>query len=299
MFATFGRTWQLFKMSWRVLMKDKELLWFPIMSFIAVAAIAAVFLAIAFATGSFDRLDTTLNESRQAAAAAGDDRANAFDFALYVVGFVLVTFATVFFNAALIAAAIERLRGGDPTVRSGLKATLPHIGNICGWAIIAASVGLILQAARSNTNNIIGRIALAIAGGIWAYMTFFVVPLLVVKGYGPIQAIKESGSLFKRTWGEQVTSNIGFGIFQIVAVFIAIIPALIVFGINPIAGVVVGVPLVVLALGLVNAVSGIFRAALYEYAAEGVIPEGFEQAQLGDSFSPDGRGSAGMPRGFV
>ena len=70
MFATIGRTWELFKMSWRVLMKDKELLWFPIMSFLAVAVIAGAFLAIAFATGSFDRLDATLNESRQAAAAA-------------------------------------------------------------------------------------------------------------------------------------------------------------------------------------------------------------------------------------
>lgn len=298
MFATIGRTWDLFKMSWRVLMKDKELLWFPIMSFLAVAVIAGAFLAIAFATGSFDRLQAAFDNSNTAAANA-EERVNAFDIALYVVGFVLVTFVTIFFNAALIAAAMERLRGGDPTVRSGLKATIPHIGNICGWAIIAASVGLILQAARSNTNNFLGRIALAIVGGVWAYMTFFVVPVLVAKGYSPIQAIKESGSLFKRTWGEQVTSNIGFGVFQFIAIFAAIIPALIVFSINPIAGFVVGVPLVVLALGVVGAVSGIFRAALYQYAAEGVIPQGFENAQLGDSFSPDGRGSAGMPRGFV
>ena len=296
-FATIGRTWDLFKMSWRVLMKDKELLWFPIMGFIGVAIIAGIFLAIAFATGSFDRLEATINESSNAV--AGEDKINVLDVVLYVIAFVLVTFVTVFFNAALIAAAIERLRGGDPTVRSGLKATMPHIGNICGWAIIAASVGLILQAARANTDNFLGRIALAIVGGVWAYMTFFTIPVLVVKGYGPFQAIKESASLFKRTWGEQVTSNIGFGIFQFVAIILAIIPAAIVFAVNPIAGVVVGVPLVVLALGIVNAISGVFKAALYEYAAEGVIPQGFENAQLGDSYSPDNRAGAGAPRGFV
>jgi hypothetical protein len=282
MFQTIGRTWQLAKLSTRTLMKDKELVLFPLMSFITVAIIAAVFFAIAYATGSVDRLQA-LSESNTAQ--AQEEGVTVVDVTIYVLGFVAITYAVVFFNAALIAAAIERLRGGDPNVGTGLKAVIPQMHNILGWAIISATVGLVLQAVRSQTDNLLGRIALAIAGGIWAYMTFFVVPMLVVRGVGPVEAIKQSSSLFKRTWGEQVTSNFGFGIFYIVAMLIAVIPAAIAFAISPVAGIVIGIPLVALAFGTVQAIEGIFKAALFEYAAEGRVPHGFEDADLGDAYS--------------
>jgi hypothetical protein len=287
MFATIGRTWQLAKLSWGVLMKDKELVFFPILSFATIAAVVGIFLAIAYSTGSFDRLDAAMNNNDQATTTAVEEEesVNVGDVALYVVGFIAVTYVVVFFNAALVAAAIERLRGGDPNIATGLKAVLPQAHNILGWAIITGTVGLILQAARSRTDNFLGRIALAIAGGIWAYMTFFVVPLLVVRGLGPIDAIKQSAGLFKRTWGEQVTANFGFGAFYFVAAIIAVFPAAIVFAINPIAGVVVGIPLLALVLGAVAATEGIFKAALYEYAAEGRIPQGFESADLAGSYA--------------
>lgn len=293
MFATIGRTWSLAKLSWGVLMKDKELVLFPIMAFITVAVIVGLAFAAALATGALDRLDTAVAGTE---AAAGEEGIRVTDIVLYVSTMVLVTYAVIFFNAALIAAAIERLRGGDPNIGSGLRAVVPHMHNVLGWAIISATVGLILQILRSRTDNMLGRIALAIAGGVWAYMTFFVVPLLVVKGIGPFRAIKESASLFKRTWGEQVTSNFGFGIFYILASLVAIIPVAIFFAIHPIAGLLVGVPLVALAFGAVQATEGIFKAALYEYAADGVVPQGFETADLSGSY----RATSGAgPRGFI
>jgi hypothetical protein len=291
MFATIGRTWNLAKLSWAVLMKDKELVLFPIFAFLTIAAIIGAFVALALATGSFDRLDASINSSDGTTA---EDKVTVLDVALYVIGFILVTYAVVFFNAALVAAALERLRGGDPNVGSGLRAVIPQMHNILGWAIISATVGLLLQAVRSRTDNFLGRIALAIAGGIWAYMTFFVVPVLVARGVGPVDAIKQSASLFKRTWGEQVASNFGFGNFYFVVSIIAIIPAAIVFAINPIAGFVVAVPLVALAIGAVQATEGIFKAALYEYAAEGVVPQGFERADLASSYSPNRGGGRGF-----
>lgn len=292
MFQTIGRTWTLAKLSWGVLMKDKELVLFPVFAFLAVAAIIAVFASIGFATGSFDRLDAAMNSTE----GTTTESVTLLDVVLYVLGFVAVTYAVIFFNAALIAAAIERLRGGDPNIGSGLRAVVPHMHSILGWAIISASVGLILQMIRSRTDSTLGRIALAIAGGVWAYMTFFVVPLLVVRGLGPFEAIKQSASLFKRTWGEQVTSNFGFGIFYVVALVVAVIPAAIAFSIHPAAGLLVGIPLVALALGAVQATEGIFKAALYEYAAEGVVPSGYEGADLGGSYRP---GGGGAPRGFI
>ncbi len=273
-------------------MKDKELVLFPVMAFISVVVLVGIFIGIAATTGGLDRLDSGINTPEGSTAS---ESITIFDVALYVIAFVAVTYAVIFFNSALVAAAIERLRGGDPNVMSGLRAVVPHMHNILGWAIISATVGLILQALRSRTNNMLGRIALAIAGGVWAYMTFFVVPVLVVKGVGPIEAIKQSASLFKRTWGEQVTSNFGFGLFYIVVVIVAVIPAAIAFALNPVVGIALGIPMVALAFGAVQATEGIFKAALYEYAAEGVIPVGFEKAELDSSYRS---ASSGRVRGF-
>ena len=283
MFATIGRTWDLAKRSWSVLMRDKELLLFPLMTVVGVLAVVGVFSAIGASAGSFDRLD----------AAEGEEGVNLLDVVVLVLGAVAMTFVGIFFNSALIAAAIERLRGGDPNVRSGLKAVLPYTHNILGWSIIAASVGLILQLARSNTDNFLGRIALAIVGGIWAYMTFFVVPFLVVRGLGPVGAIKESAGLFKRTWGEQVTANFGFGIFYLVAGLIVFVPSALIFAASPVAGIGVGVILGVLAFSTVAATEGIFKAALFEYAAEGVIPQGFEGSDLPAVYEPKQPGGRG------
>jgi hypothetical protein len=287
MFATIGRTWNLAKLSWAVLMKDKELLLFPVMSFVSIALIVGLFLSIALATGSFDRLDAAM--SRNEPAAAGSQGVTPGDVLLYVLGFFAVTFAGIFFNSALVAAAIERLRGGNATVVGGLARAFTHIHAIFVWAIIAATVGLILQAARSNTENFLGRLALALVGGIWAYMTFFVVPMLVVRGLGPIAAIKESAGLFRRTWGEQVTANFGFGIFYIAAIVVVAIPALLIGAVNPIAGIVVAVPLAAIALGAVAATEGVFKAALFEYAAEGVVPQGYTQRDLDSAYQPQPR----------
>ena len=286
MFATIGRTWKLAGMSARVLLKDKELLLFPLMSFVAVAIVVGAFLAIAYSTGSFDRLDAAINDdtATTTATTAEEEGVNILDVTLYVLGFVAVTYVVVFFNAALVAAALERLRGGDPNVMTGLRAVVPQMHNILGWAIISATVGLILQVLRSRTDNLIGRIVLSLIGGAWAYMTFFVVPVLVARGVGPIDAIKQSASLFKSTWGEQVTSNIGFGIFYIIGGLIAIVPAAMLFSVNSIAGLILGIPLVALVIGAVQATEGIFKAALYEYAAEGMIPVGFEEADLPSTY---------------
>jgi hypothetical protein len=277
MFATIGRTWNLAKMSWGVLMKDRELLLFPIMSLISIIVVAAVFGGIALATGSFDHIS---------ASGEAKEDVRVIDVTILVLFSIAVAFVGIFFNAALVAGALERLRGGDPTVGSALRATLPHTPNILGWAIISASVGLILRALRDRTDNMLGRLVLSLIGGVWAYMTFFVVPVLVVKGVGPIGAIKESAGLFKRTWGEQVTANFGFGIFYLGVFLLAAIPVAIVFALNVIAGIIVAVIVGVTVLSVVAALEGIFKAALYEYAAEGIVPKGFEAAELGSSYQP-------------
>jgi hypothetical protein len=168
-------------------------------------------------------------------------------------------------------------------VRSGLRAASAHLPAILGWALISATVGLILQILRDRMDNMIGRIALSIVGGVWAYMTFFVVPVLVAEGLGPIAAIKRSSGLFQRTWGRQVASSFGFGLVYIVAVLIAFVPAAALFAVSPILGIVVGAFTIPIAMGTVQAMEGIFKAALYEFAL-GESPREFDRTTLSGAY---------------
>ena len=277
MFRTIGHTFSLMKMSWRVLMQDRELILFPIMAGIGVAILVGVLAAVAAATGTLDRLETATSGT----AAAGEE-VQAIDVILGIAVYTIAYFIVIFFNAALISAALERLRGGDPNVGSGLSHALRHVHTIIAWALIAATVGLLLQMARSRSGTF-GRIALSIVGGVWAYVTFFVIPVLVTEGIGPIEAIKRSGSLFKKTWGQQFTASFGFGLVYIVAVLIAFLPAALLFALSPILGIIVGVFTISIAVGAVQALEGIFKAALYEFA-NGETPLGFERSTLSSAY---------------
>ena len=130
-----------------------------------------------------------------------------------------------------------------------------------------------------------GRIALEIVGGIWEFLTFFVVPVLVSENVGPFGAIKRSAGLVRKTWGRQITSNFGFMIIYLIAVGIAIVPAFLLGLILPIAGIVTGLITVSIAMAVVQALEGIFKAALYEYAM-GERPQEFDLRTLQTAYKP-------------
>lgn len=275
MFDTIGRTFSLIKQSWHVLMEDRRLILLPVMAAVALIVVAGAAAGLAAASGTLDRLD--------AAAGGGQASATPVDIALGIVLLGASYFIVMFFNAALIATAMERLRGRPQGIGYGISTAAGHIPAILGWALIAATVGLILNAIRDRTDNFLGQIAVSLVGGVWAYMTFFVIPVMVVENLGPIAAIKRSGALLKETWGQQFAANFSFAFIYIAAVIVAVIPAALLFGVSPILGFLVGVPLVALAMGTVQALEGIFKAALYDFAV-GSTPHGFDQSTLRSAY---------------
>jgi len=293
MFHTIGHTFELMKMSSRVLMKDKELIWFPIFGVIGSLLILGIFFLIASATGAIDRIqEITAQQDNAQAAGQAQTATNPGDIVLLVLLYISVYFVTIFFNSALIAAALERLRGGDPNIASGLAVASKHIPQILGWAIISASVGLILQILRSRQDNFVGRMVINMIGGAWSFMTFFVVPVLVNEGQGPVGSIKRSASMVRQTWGRQITASFGFQLVYLIAGVIAILPALLFFAIFPILGIIVGVFTVSMAIGIVGALEGIFKAALYEYAL-GEKPIEFNTEVLKGAYMTDLRAQPG------
>src|SRR6266540_3015620 len=129
---------------------------------------------------------------------------------LITVGVWAIFFVSIYFNAAVMGAAMIRLNGGDPTISDGLKVARANIRRIAGWALLTATVGLILRAV-SQRFGFIGRVIAGIAGAAWGIVTYLVVPVLIFEKIGPWAAVKRSGSLLRQTWGEAAGGYLTLG----------------------------------------------------------------------------------------
>lgn len=171
MFERLSTGWAMAKQSFQVLKLDKELLLFPILSGLACVLVLASF-ATPFLTGMIDLPEGDLTTAQQITYSV-------LGFAFYFVSYFII----IFFNSALVACAIIRLKGGDPTVRDGIGASMARLPQIAGWALVSATVGMILKAIESRSERV-GEIVASLLGMAWSITTFFVVPILVVGNWG-------------------------------------------------------------------------------------------------------------------
>ena len=277
MFQRISNSWELIKASATVLSADKELIIFPIISAIGTLLVTISFAVPMALAGVFDAIATNNSGILPFILA----------FFFYAVQYLVIFFA----NTALVGAALIRLRGGDPTVSDGFRIAFSHIGSIFGYALISATVGMIIRALSSKQNGI-GRIVISLIGMAWNIATFLVVPILASEDIGPIQAIKRSVQLLKKTWGEQIAGNFGLGIvFGLLTLGVILVGMVGIFlavsaeSIYLIITVVVLMVLALVAIGLINsAFSGIFTAAVYRYAVDGETSGFFDASMVQNAF---------------
>ena len=270
-FGSISNTIELMKSCIRVLKKDKELILFPVLAAIFVI----LFVWIIF---TFVGLDIS-------ALTAEDNQSEEMPVIPLLILLFGANFIVVFFNSALVSAALDRLRGGDPNIRSGLSHASKHIHHIFIWSIIVTIMALIFAAIRASARNrgAVGQIMTSIFASLlqagWAMMTFFVVPIIVSENLSPFAAIKRSSGLFKQTWGNQVTANFGFGIFQILALLASAALGWFFGLMSANLGMIVGVLCATTSISIIYTLEGIYKAALYEFAM-GEKPLEFEQQDL-------------------
>lgn len=281
MFERIGRSIELVKMSWNILMDDKKLLVFPVLSGIVTLIVILTFVLPLLLAGQF--LNVT---------SMGPVLYYGLLFVFYLVSY----FVVIFFNTALITCVNARLNGKDMTVGEGLSNAVRHIGSIFAWALISATVGLILQIIHDKA-GFIGQIATAIVGGVWSLVTFFVVPILILEDKGVVDSVKESVSLIKKTWGESI---VGSGSIMLIFVAIGIVGFLLVMATLVVGNMIIfGIALVLFILLVVilaivaSAMQGIFVTALYTYARTGTVPAAFDKDLIQNAFVPKlaGRGN--------
>jgi hypothetical protein len=272
-FERIGRGWKMTKLGMAVVRADPELLVYTLLSavFSIVASIAVIFgtigIEILFGSGS-----PTAEEDAAA------------NLAIVFVGYLVISVITVFWNAAIIASAYERLTAGtNPSFSFGISQATKCLPQILVWGVISGTVGLLLKILESVSRGqdsplplrIVAGLAALILGVAWWMATFFVVPILVLEKAGVVDSMKQSPNMFKETWGEEVGSHIGTGLLQMIVILFLIVIFLPLWYLGE-ATAVLAVVLLLVGIGIsvlfFTTVESVNRASLFYYAKTGQIP---------------------------
>jgi hypothetical protein len=273
MTGTFGRSIALLKNTWQVLTMDKELLLFPVMSGLVTILIVLTFILPVLFMGFMGEISWF-----------GPVVWILILFLFYFVSYAVV----IFFNTGLIACAAIRFSGGDPTMRDGIRFALAHLGKILSWALVAATVGLILNL-FSRRSGLIGKLIIAFIGVIWSLATFLVIPVMVFEEKGVFEAIQGSWNLLKKTWGENIIVNFGLGILFIppILLMVATIFSVMTGNLSLVMVLLAFTVIAFVIAGILHAtLQGIFIAALYLFATTGKETGYIRSDLVREAFAP-------------
>ncbi len=266
------------KSSWHVVMSDKKLLLFPVVSGILFLLVAASFIVPMAVLIDWDKVGN------------GNGKLPVWFYAVAFAFYFCTYFVVIFCNAALVSCALLRFNGEECTLGDGFRAAMARLPQIFGWALISAVVGVLLKLIE-NAHEKAGYWIAAIIGTAWSIMTYFVVPILVVEKVGPIDAVKQSTSLIKKTWGEALAGKMGIGLFLFLLslpLIILLVIAVILAAKMPVIGIalliVVGI-LFLMYMALSAALNTVFMTAVYQYAANDRVPEGFDRETMAHAFA--------------
>ncbi|MCA9717610.1 MAG: hypothetical protein H6713_00460 [Myxococcales bacterium] len=276
-----SRSWQLTKLSFRVIGQDKELLLYPLLSLLLSVAFLIALL--------YPTLWVQLS----------DDGSIEWGFLEIMVTFVTylgVAFIATFFNVCVVFTAKTRFEGGDATFAQSVRFALSRVHLILGWATISATVGLIFRAIDHLAERLggIGEIVVGVLrsllGMVWSVITMFVIPAMVYKGLTPIPAIKDSFEVLKQTWGESLVRHFGFGLVQFLCFFAGALAFGGLFRVMSPSGALSGALVVLAIIYFVGVVfvfllaEMIFNTALYHYAANGELAPGYDEETMRGAF---------------
>ncbi len=188
--------------------------------------------------------------------------------------FALASLGILIGNVVLIVGAQRILDGHAPSLREGFRVAAFRLPQLIGWVVIAAIVGTVMKVIQGMIERIssIGGFLFGMAAELsWGLATYFVVPLMIIEGQGPIEAIRASTELAGKSWIREVLGDVSLGL----AFLLFSIPGFLVAWFYPsgqILALLYFIPLVI-AYGVTTS---IYQAALYRFAMTGEVPQKFE-----------------------
>lgn len=257
--------------SWELLKKDKEIMWFPVLSAITsilALTIMAVIMYFVALGGNFSNISQVQG-----------DGLSPFGYFILFMYYLVMIFIVNFFESGIYIIAHARFNGQDLNFSDGMRGATENITKIFIWSLICATVGVVLQII-ADRSRFIGKLVVWILGAAWGILTFFSLPSLIIGKRSVQDSFKDSAATIRKTWGETIIVNLGVGLFFAMITFALF--ALMIGVIILVPDIFVGIGLLVLFLISVicltiisSALGSIFKLALYEYARTGKVPDGF------------------------
>lgn len=168
-------------------------------------------------------------------------------------------------GAVVVALTADRLRGGDAGLRYGVAQANRHLPALLGWSLVSASVGGVLRLVEERLGPV-GRALTGAAGMLFAAGTVLVVPVLVLEGARPLQALRRSASLFRQRFGETAGGELGLqaatGAALVAAIVLLACPAAVV---SLPLGLAVGALLLVAYLAVTAVLHAVLSTVLHRY----------------------------------
>ena len=289
MFATLSRSWEFAKISYGILWDYKKLIVFPLVSTVAAAIVTASFLVPLWTAGTLEKWLDFMDEESATVATTTDQ---IWMYGILFLFYFCCYFVIVFFNAGLTACALKVVSGEEPSIGYGFSMAVKRLPQIAAWALLSAVIGVVLKIIE-NANEKVGYWIAALLGTAWTALTFFVVPVLVMDGVGPILAIKLSLKTLKGTWGEALVGNFSMGLlsFLIMLPFLIGVAVLFVMAMasnnmtNIVLAITLGVAVIVVVCAFTSAADVVFKALLYNYATGRSVPSGIDTSNFSAAFA--------------
>lgn len=269
--------WQLLMCSVSLLNGNRYLFRYLVMTWVVIIALETAFVAtmwfgIDLFTGS-DGSDTALW------------------YVFLALAYILVCFIINLYAAALSANILDIYSGKRDTYSTYMHRARSKMGPIFIFSVFQAAVGLFLEYVVERI-RFIGWIVSWLLGTLWSLMTMFTLPIIMDSDKGVIQSVKESTSLFKKTWGENITAkasvNTPIGLIQIALAVIfwsAILPVIFLGRVEFLVLLIVLYLFLAISIAMIGSfANSVINMALYYYATQAKIPPGFTAEMLNKVF---------------
>lgn len=293
----FARSWSIFTSSIRVIGQHKKLLLFPFITSVCSVVMMLFFLAptLLYPSGhswleaehwqAVGSLFGTLPET------GGDQRTvhlTGLAYAVIAIVYMVSMFLASFFNTAFYHQILQALAGGPVSIRAGIAFARTRLLSILMWSLLASTVGLIIKALEERLGWL-GRWVMKLVGVVWSVASVFAIPVIVREGNtNPITLLRNSASTLRKTWGEAL---IGYAGLTVGTWIVAVGSLVFVGGAIALAaalefGAIIFIAVSVWLIGiltysyLISVAGHIYRASLYVYATEGVVPAPYTPAMM-------------------
>ena len=284
---------ELVRAAWHLFQKDKELVVVPLLGVVATLGTFAAVFKITHGTSLFFTHDAPFffpHSTSFFLSFVNMQHLSLWGWIFSAVIAYISTALAVFFRVALVAGAWERMKGGDPSIRTCIQAAARRLSAILLWVLITATVSVVLRM-LANRVPFFGPLAVILIGGAWAMSTFFMIPIIVAGNPGSFGSIRKSKNLFVSKWKNVVNTSLIVFAYTMAA---SLLPTLVLIGgvfswnlqsSHILGGLLISVGGVVLgAFLLVSSAAFLYvRTALYRYVNDRPV-EGISIDQLNTAF---------------